>query len=322
MNPSVTAVVPTRDRVGMLARTLACVLAQRDVELEVVVVDEGSTDATPALLASLGDRVRTVRHDEPRGLPAARNAGLAVAHGKWVAFCDDDDLWAPDKLAAQLDAAAATGAGWCACGSVNVDVDDRVVGAHRPVGGEVHRRLQAGNLVPGGGSGIAAERALLEHVGGFDETLRASEDYDCWIRLAAESPLAAVDRPLLAYRVWPGTMSTDVGRQRANHAIVTARHAGDDLDAEEVRAADLRFRQYLARRHVTAGRRWDGFRDYLAIAARHRLPTHVVHAAAALLAPGVSERRHARRELAGVPAAYLDEATGWLAAVAPLEVPA
>jgi glycosyltransferase involved in cell wall biosynthesis len=319
--PSVTAVVPTRNRVGMLARTLACVLAQRDVDLEVVVVDEGSTDATPDLLAALGDRVHVVRHDEPKGLPAARNAGLAVAHGKWVGFCDDDDLWAPDKLAAQVDAAVAVGASWSATGSVNVDVDDRVIGAHRPTGGEVHRRLRAGNIVPGGGSGVVAERSLLEQVGGFDEKLRASEDYDCWIRLAAESPLAAVDRPLLGYRVWPGTMSTDVRRQRSNHAVVAARHVGDDLDPDEVREADLRFRQYLARRHLGAGRRWDGFRDYLAIAAVHRQPSHVAHAVGALTAPRLTDRYRARHERAQVPAAYLAEATTWLRAVEALEVP-
>jgi glycosyltransferase involved in cell wall biosynthesis len=321
MTRSFTAVIPTRNRAGMLARTLACVFAQRDVDVEVVVVDEGSTDATPGLLASLGDRVHVVRHDEPKGLPAARNAGLAVAHGKWVGFCDDDDLWAPDKLAAQLDAAVAAGASWCAAGSVNVDVDERVIGAHRPIGGEVHRRLRAGNIVPGGGSGIVAERALLEHVGGFDESLRASEDYDCWIRLAAESPLAAVDRPLLAYRVWQGSMSTDVVRQRSNHAVVAARHAGDDLDPDECRQADLQFRQYLARRHLGAGRRWDGFRDYLAIAALHRQPSHVVHAVAALAVPRATDRHRARRERADVPAAYLTEATGWLRDVEPLDVP-
>lgn len=98
MGPLVSVVIPTRNRLTLLAQTLHTVLAQQ-VELEVIVVDEGSSDLTPGWLASRGDpRVRTIRHDEPRGLPAARNAGAALARGRWVAFVDEDDLWLPDKL--------------------------------------------------------------------------------------------------------------------------------------------------------------------------------------------------------------------------------
>src|SRR4029453_7953121 len=100
----VSVVVPTRNRSALLARTLQSVLRQQDVEFEVIVVDEASTDETPAVLSALGNqRVRVIRHDSPRGLSAARNNGAAGASGEWLAFIDDDDLWAPDRLARQLD---------------------------------------------------------------------------------------------------------------------------------------------------------------------------------------------------------------------------
>jgi glycosyltransferase involved in cell wall biosynthesis len=99
----VSVVVPTRNRSALLELTLRSVLCQRDVDLELIVVDEGSTDDTPTMLAAVADsRLRVIRNDTPRGVSAARNRGAASARADWVAFLDDDDLWAPDKLTRQL----------------------------------------------------------------------------------------------------------------------------------------------------------------------------------------------------------------------------
>ena len=98
--PEVSVVVPTHNRSGLLAQTLHSVLWQRGVDLEVLVVDDGSADDTAEMVAGLADpRIRLLRHDHPQGVSAARNRGVAAASGRWLAFCDDDDLWAPDKLA-------------------------------------------------------------------------------------------------------------------------------------------------------------------------------------------------------------------------------
>src|SRR3954469_4879731 len=114
----VSVVVPTRNRSRLLAATLRSVLRQRAVDLEVIVVDEGSTDDTGAVIAGLRDpRIRIVRHDVPRGVSRARNRGAEEARGDWVAFVDDDDLWAPDKLARQVQAALAAGRDWVYTGS-------------------------------------------------------------------------------------------------------------------------------------------------------------------------------------------------------------
>ena len=95
--PEVSVVVPTRDRWELLSTcALPSATCQEGVAIEVIVVDDGSSDGTAAGLAALDDpRVLTVRHDRPRGVSAARNSGIRAARGTWLAFLDDDDLWAP-----------------------------------------------------------------------------------------------------------------------------------------------------------------------------------------------------------------------------------
>src|SRR4030095_8630203 len=119
---NVSVVVPTRNRSTLLSMTLRSVLRQQQVELEVIVIDEASTDDTAAMLATLGDpRVRVIHHDRPLGVSAARNRGAAEAHGEWLAFVDDDDLWAPDKLARQIQAAETAGRDWAYGGGGDIN---------------------------------------------------------------------------------------------------------------------------------------------------------------------------------------------------------
>src|ERR1044071_7041476 len=102
--PRVSVVIPTRDRAHLLQRTLASVLKQSIDSLEVIVVDDASNDAASTAAAAAHPRVRLLRNPEPSGVSVARNRGIAAARGDWIAFCDDDDLWAPSKLQQQLSA--------------------------------------------------------------------------------------------------------------------------------------------------------------------------------------------------------------------------
>jgi len=119
--PLVSVVVPSHNRARLLRRTLRSILAQHLTDLEVVLVDDGSTDETPQITNGADPRIVVIRNQEPGGVSAARNRGIAAARGEWIAFCDDDDLWSPDKLSRQLMAAERTGAGWVYSGDVNID---------------------------------------------------------------------------------------------------------------------------------------------------------------------------------------------------------
>jgi len=109
MTELVSVVIPTRDRWELLPRAVRSVLAQEHAELHVVVVDDGSVSPAPRDGVFADPRVQVVRRKRSGGVAAARNAGLERARGGWVAFLDDDDIWAPAKLAAQLAAARAVG---------------------------------------------------------------------------------------------------------------------------------------------------------------------------------------------------------------------
>jgi glycosyltransferase involved in cell wall biosynthesis len=228
--PVVTVVIPTHDRESLLRRSIASALWQREVPLEVVVVDDGSTEATPSLLASITDpRVRAVRHDRARGVAASRNHGIQEARGSWVAFLDDDDLWAPDKLSLQLSAARASGRRWCYAGHVNVDLGDRVVGGEPPLPpDQIVQRLPRSDVVPGGCSGVVATKEILDEAGRFDPALAPLADWDLWLRLARIEPPAGVSRPLVGYRIQARSMSADARRVLSEFEILARRHGEGD----------------------------------------------------------------------------------------------
>ena len=198
----VSVVIATRDRWPTLSRSgLPSALSQRDVEFEVVVVDDGSTDETRARLADFEDeRIRVVRNEIPLRLPGARNAGIEMARGEWLAFLDDDDLWSPRKLRAQLDAAAGTDALWVYGAAVVVDEHRNVLEADPfPAPQDLPVLLLQGNWIPGGGSNVIARSEVVRRAGVFDEQLRFFEDWDLWLRLLDAGGLpAACDEVVMA----------------------------------------------------------------------------------------------------------------------------
>lgn len=230
MTPDVSVVIPTRNRLPLLRTTIAAVLGQRDVALEVVVVDEACDDGTTAWLAAHPDpRVRTIRHGRPLGVATSRNDGIEAATAPWVAFLDDDDLWGPDKLRAQVEAAAGGDVGWVASGAVAVDARLKVVETYRPMpASELRAALPVRNPVPAGSSNVLARRSLIGEVGGVDPALRHLADWDLWRRMGAASPLAVVDEPSVAYRLHASNASlgvagiveeTRVIEERAGHPV-------------------------------------------------------------------------------------------------------
>jgi glycosyltransferase involved in cell wall biosynthesis len=222
----ISVVIPTHNRSAWLRLTLQSVLWQRDADLEVIVVDDGSTDDTARAVTALGDsRIRLLRHDTPRGVSATRNHGAAEARGEWLGFIDDDDVWAPDKLARQIRAARTTGRTWVYAGTVNVDDALRVIGGTSPPPpDEVSRLVRHCNVIPGGGSNVIVRRDEFERAGPFDLRLKNTEDWEMWIRLAKQGPPAWVPQPLLGYRVHSGNASLDVAAIFEGVTLIEDRH--------------------------------------------------------------------------------------------------
>jgi glycosyltransferase involved in cell wall biosynthesis len=316
VDPEVSVVVPTRNRRALLERALTSALGQRGVRQELVVVDDASDDGTAAYLAALaGGTVSVVRNSEPTGVSRARNAGLAVARAPWVAFLDDDDLWAPDRLRAQLDELELRpDAGWACAASVVVDSDLRIIGAqHPPAPESLPGRILRYNAVPGGASGVLARTGLVRELGGFDPRLRILADWDLWIRLVLRSPLASVDRPLVAYVLHGANMTAtptgfpeELGRIRVAYADERAR-CGVELN--EAGWAD-----WFAELERRAGKR---LRPGLGLARRavaERRPELVVKGASLALRPGWVEHRN-RFRLDAMDPVWRREAEAWLASV-------
>lgn len=210
--PVVTVVIPTHNRRTLLLRTLDSVLRQEEVRIEVVVVDDGGSDGTTDAVTRLGcAAVRTLRHDRSKGVSAARNAGLATVATPWVAFVDDDDLWAPDKLRHQIAALEqAAGARWSCVAAVHVDADlDVGHHAEAPDPRNVAKRMLREQAIPGGGSGVLVEARLARDVGGFDDSISILADWDFYLRLSMRAPVASVNQPLLAYFVHSDSMYHD-----------------------------------------------------------------------------------------------------------------
>lgn len=261
----VSVVVPTRNRSALLAMTLRSVLRQQDVELEVIVIDEGSTDDTAAMLSRLGDRrVRVLRHEVPYGVSTARNRGAAAAVGEWLGFVDDDDLWAPDKLAQQLRAAASTGRDWVYTGCVNISDEGHIVCGRPPLApARIIAVLPRYNAIPGGGSNVVVRRAAWQRVGPFDTRLRNTEDWEMWIRLAKEGPPACVERPLLAYRVHGANASLNIAEiVRGTKLIERLHHTTADWG---------HIHRWLAESYLRRGQRSAAFGQFLRAAMHGQL---------------------------------------------------
>jgi glycosyltransferase involved in cell wall biosynthesis len=309
----VTVVVPTHNRRLILPQAVHSILRQHGVSIELVVVNDGSSDETASWLdhlAATDPRVKVVHHERPRFISGARNAGIARATGKWVAFCDDDDLWAPDKLASQLAALSAASARWGCTGVAVVDENLEIIGHHHVKGGNVLSGLLESNRIPTGSS-VIAELDLVRYVGGFDPALRGSEDWDLWIRLAQQSQLAAVDRPLIAYRLGRQSLSMDVNPMRAGRLVIAKRYAAL-ATAHGVKSDEAGHERYLAKQLLRGGARWRAASIFAALAVRHGRWRELPRVAAALVAPRMTDRIGQTRAATAVPAPWRQEVELWL----------
>jgi glycosyltransferase involved in cell wall biosynthesis len=230
--PLISVVIPAYNSARWIVQTVESVLAQTYRPVEVIVVNDGSTDDTAEVLAPWMDRIRYVRQANG-GVACARNRGIQEARGGLIAFLDGDDFWLPHKLAKQWDCLRADPE----AGLVHTDTFELYEPsgrtAHVPrdrarFSGSCYTEFFRANRVHT--STVLVTSAALERAGGFDEKIRfaSTEDLDLWIRIARHFRLAYVDEPLIYYRLHGGNASLNQCRMIENEYYVLAKAFRDD----------------------------------------------------------------------------------------------
>jgi glycosyltransferase involved in cell wall biosynthesis len=193
----VSIVLPTYNRCRLVCRAIDSVLDQSYRAYKLIVVDDGSTDATADRLAGYGDRVSVIKQGN-RGVSAARNAGIRAATGEFIALLDSDDVWLPQKLEHQIAFFRAnpntmicqTEETWVRNG-VRVNPGKR----HKKHSGMIFEKTLPLCLVSP--SAVMIRKSLFDEVGLFDESLPACEDYDLWLRICWKYPVHLIETPLI-----------------------------------------------------------------------------------------------------------------------------
>jgi glycosyltransferase involved in cell wall biosynthesis len=295
----ISIVIPTRNRVGLLGQALRAARGQTWRDTEIIVVDEASTDDTPAMLARDSPDVRVIRHSQARGPAAARNAGVAAAQGDWVFFWDDDDLMHPNHLAALMQAQHAAPAGTLVSGCVRsfIVVDGEVrlspvvcAAAEKSTIATLEEFIQPHRRGSLHLSAILWPNALCRAVP-WDETLLINEDVDFCGRALLAGGLRVAGRSVgrLYLRQHGGERaSTNRGLQgvlapafyRLKWAEllrghpereITAPATRDGLMAVMIELAGVPDAKDLMPRLEAAFRQWGGTRHYVTPPPRHPL---------------------------------------------------
>ena len=307
--PQVSVIISTFNRRRMLTRALHSALNQRGVDLEVLVVDNGSTDDTRQYLAGYTDRrLRVIRNETSLGSVGGRNTGLAQATGQWVGMLDDDDLWAPDKLREQVRSIHRTGRLWAYAGCVHIDGQDRILGGRpTPPPTKVMAQMPRRFLLPGGMSNIIWRRGALDGDGLLDPDLPFPADWDVSLRLARAGLPAEVARPLVAYRQHGSNMSRDSAHYLDQLELFERKHPevgdrGIDWGAQW---------RFVGSEELRAGARGAALQAFARAVAAGDLGS--APRAAATLLPEPAQRWLLRSVLSN--RAWLDEGQRWLDAI-------
>ncbi|MGH2341546.1 glycosyltransferase family 2 protein [Segnochrobactraceae bacterium EtOH-i3] len=269
--PVASIVVPAFNAAATIAQTLTSLLNQTAREFEILVVDDGSTDRTVAIVEGFADpRIRLIRQSN-RGLAGAHNTGIFHARGDFIGFCDADDLWMPEKLELHIaHLRARPDVGISFAGSSMIDAAGRTLPvAQRPkltgiTAVDVFLRNPIGN-----GSAAVVRRAALDAIAyrpareterdwWFDETFRQSDDIEGWLRFAVTTDwrIEGIPGLLTAYRIHAGALSADVEKQFASWLRMRDKIGAlaPDLIRRHGAAATAYQLRYLARRAVSMGR--------------------------------------------------------------------
>ena len=280
----VSVVIPAKNVAAYIGETLASALAQSEVG-EVIVVDDGSSDETVAIVRAMRDARLRLMINDSAGVSAARNLGARHANGEWLLFLDADDRLRPGAAAALLAAARGAPRAVLVYGDYNtIDSQGRQIGrrellkGRRKPSGDVLARLAAGNFIVNGGIALARAEAFRA-IGGFDTSLRYCEDWHCWCRLAAIGEFEFAPKLLLDYRLHTANTMNAAVRTPQDFFPAVARVFDDELILRKLpsgaaprlrQAAEIHLVTYAATQAVRFGRYREAL-GYLGMVGRRSL---------------------------------------------------
>ncbi len=226
--PKVSVIIPTFNRAHILGRAITSVLGQTDTDLELIVVDDGSSDDTAALIRKFPDpRLRYVQQPRNLGVSAARNRGIAEARGEWLAFLDSDDLWLPQKLERQFAALKGVDcvASYCALLRIDGKNQTRIPGA----ADAVHSGMKPWPALLMDGiwfsqTWLVPKRVMLA-AGLFDERMSIWEDWDLFLRIALQGPVHHLPEVLVHSMVSPDSLVGAHQNRPLSLRILQEKHA-------------------------------------------------------------------------------------------------
>jgi glycosyltransferase involved in cell wall biosynthesis len=203
----ISAIIPAYNAEAWLGRAIDSILAQTPPVHEIIVVDDESKDATAKVAQGYGERVKYV-WQKNGGPAAARNAAIKIATGDWLALCDADDWWEPDKLRLQIAEIEASPEVILVYTSLRLVSDAGVRGIRKACPPKLlWPQLRYRNPITP--SSVIVRREAIDRIGGFDERRRGSEDWAAWMKLYPLGKFVALDAPLTNYRVAPSSLSSN-----------------------------------------------------------------------------------------------------------------
>ncbi|MEO6392805.1 MAG: glycosyltransferase [Pyrinomonadaceae bacterium] len=262
MTPTVTVIIPVFNQARFVRQAVDSALAQTRVPIELIVINDGSTDETATELASYESepRVRVIAQ-ENRGVAAARNAGAALAQGELLAFLDADDIWLPEKLARQVERfVREPEVGLIHTGVLEVDEAGETLSVRMDgLEGDVALDLLLFQrpVILGGGSGMLIPATIFAELGGFDERLSTSADWDLFFRVAANHRVGFVPEIMLHYRIHGANMHGNIPAMRHDMLLGFAKafEKADDELKRRRRFCYGRLHLVLAGSFLTVGQR-------------------------------------------------------------------
>ena len=199
----ISVVIPTHNRCDLLSRAIRSVLCQTIQDFEIIVVSDGSTDGTDALMQKFEEqdmRIHYISYMPSRNGNYARNMGIKATRGEFVAFLDDDDEWLPTKIEKQINIMSSDkGIGLVYTGTHSIFVDDNIeFDSCSMLQGNMSKRILFDNFA-GSTTTVMLRKSVLEKSGLFDESLSAMQDYDLWVRVCQVCKVGVVSEPLVNY---------------------------------------------------------------------------------------------------------------------------